>query len=324
MSLTNAQYNELMRNYSRTRFRHQHEMEERLNRIYAQCPRLKEISSLLPSASAALARAKLTGDSQAAQQASEQISALRAERDSLLASMHYTLSDLQPKYSCPDCRDTGYISRAEKCHCFQQASIRLLYEQSGIGNLLERENFQYFNLNLYSTEPNELLGGKSNRDHMRQLRTIYANYANQFRDGSPSLLIFGNPGVGKTFFTNCIAKVVLDHGFSVLYMTAPELFASAMQKFNQDYDSSQTDSSDYVMECSLLIIDDLGTENPTLYKLSHLFRIINSRLLSNKTTIISTNLFPDELEKIYTERIASRIMGCYTAIPIFGYDLRGS
>ena len=55
MALTNSQYNELMRRYSRIRFQHQHEMEERLRHIYAQCPRLLEISKLLPTSSAALA-----------------------------------------------------------------------------------------------------------------------------------------------------------------------------------------------------------------------------------------------------------------------------
>ena len=62
MALTNSQYNELMRRYSRIRFQHQHEMEERLRHIYAQCPRLLEISKLLPTSSAALAKAKITGN----------------------------------------------------------------------------------------------------------------------------------------------------------------------------------------------------------------------------------------------------------------------
>ena len=97
MALTNSQYNELMRRYSRIRFQHQHEMEERLRHIYAQCPRLLEISKLLPTSSAALAKAKITGN-----KAQMQIDALRRERGALLSSLHYTLDDLQPKYSCPD------------------------------------------------------------------------------------------------------------------------------------------------------------------------------------------------------------------------------
>lgn len=324
MALTNSQYNELMRRYSRTRFQHQHEMEQRLRRIYAQCPRLSEIAQLLPSASASLAKAKINGDTAAADKAKKQIDSLRSERESLLSSLHYTLEDLQPKYSCPDCRDTGYIDRNTKCHCFEQASISLLYEQSGIRNRLEKENFDTFDLNRYSDAPNPLLGGRSNRDHMQQLRTTYEKYAYRFSDGSPSLLIFGNPGVGKTFLCNCIAKVVLDRGFCVLYMTAPELFESAIHKFNPDSDDSQPDTGDYVLACSLLIIDDLGTENLTPFKLSHLFHIINSRLLDNKTTIISTNLYPEELQNIYSERISSRLMGHYTPIPILGDDLRNS
>ena len=106
MALTNSQYNELMRRYSRIRFQHQHEMEERLRHIYAQCPRLLEISKLLPTSSAALAKAKITGNKAQALNAQMQIDALRRERGALLSSLHYTLDDLQPKYSCPDCKDT--------------------------------------------------------------------------------------------------------------------------------------------------------------------------------------------------------------------------
>ena len=79
-----------------------------------------------------------------------QIDALRRERGALLSSLHYTLDDLQPKYSCPDCKDTGYLDGNRKCHCFEQAGISLLYEQSGIGDRLERERFNTFDINRYS------------------------------------------------------------------------------------------------------------------------------------------------------------------------------
>ena len=264
MALTNSQYNELMRRYSRIRFQHQHEMEERLRHIYAQCPRLLEISKLLPTSSAALAKAKITGN-----------------------------------------------------------KAQALNEQSGIRDRLERENFNTFDINRYSDAPNPLLGGMSNRAHMQRLKLIYEKYAYQFKDGNPSLLIFGNPGVGKTFLCNCIAKVVLDKGFSVLYMTAPEFFESAMQRFHSNNDDSSENDS-YALTCSLLIIDDLGTENLTPFVISQLFHVINSRDLSRKTTIISTNLSPEELQSTYTERISSRLMGQYTPIPVFGEDLRNS
>ena len=291
MALPNSQYNELMRRYSRIRFQHQHEMEERLRHIYAQCPRLLEISKLLPTSSAALAKAKITGNKSQALNAQMQIDALRRERGALLSSLHYTLDDLQPKYSCPDCKDTGSTD-GKKCH-------------------------------RYSDAPNPILGGMSNRAHMQRLKLIYEKYAYQFKDGNPSLLIFGNPGVGKTFLCNCIAKVVLDRGFSVLYMTAPEFFESAMQRFHSNNDDS-TENDSYALTCSLLIIDDLGTENLTPFVISQLFHVINSRDLSRKTTIISTNLSPEELQSTYTERISSRLMGQYTPIPVFGEDLRNS
>ena len=125
MALTNSQYNELMRRYSRIRFQHQHEMEERLRHIYAQCPRLLEISKLLPTSSAALAKAKITGNKVQALNAQMQIDALRRERGALLSSLHYTLDDLQPKYSCPDCKDTGYLVLSRLASAYYMNSLAL-------------------------------------------------------------------------------------------------------------------------------------------------------------------------------------------------------
>ena len=106
-------------------------------------------------------------------------------------------------------------------------------------------------------------------------------------------------------------------------MTAPEFFESAMQRFHSNNDDSSENDS-YALTCSLLIIDDLGTENLTPFVISQLFHVINSRDLSRKTTIISTNLSPEEPQSSYTERISSRLMGQYTPIPVFGEDLRNS
>ena len=70
------------------------------------------------------------------------------------------------------------------------------------------------------------------------------------------------------------------------------------------------------------ILDDLGVEFSTQFTVSCVYNIINSRLLSGKPTIISTNLTPAELEDKYTQRITSRIIGSYISLKFIGRDIR--
>ena len=189
---------------------------------------------------------------------------------------------------------------------------------------MERENFNTFDINRYSDAPNPLLGGMSNRAHMQRLKLIYEKYAYQFKDGNPSLLIFGNPGVGKTFLCNCIAKVVLDKGFSVLYMTAPEFFESAMQRFHSNNDDSSENDS-YALTCSLLIIDDLGVERNSEYALGIIFSVIDRRIRSGRPLIITTNLPLKEIKNetmLDKRRIYDRILEMCTPMYVGGTSKR--
>ena len=76
------------------------------------------------------------------------------------------------------------------------------------------------------------------------------------------------------------------------------------------------------MDCDLLIIDDLGTEMTTQFTVSALYHVVNSRLMDNRATIISTNLMPEAMEKRYSPQIASRVMGSYRLIKFVGEDIR--
>ena len=77
-----------------------------------------------------------------------------------------------------------------------------------------------------------------------------------------------------------------------------------------------------LLECDLLIIDDLGTEYNNAYTAALIFHGINERLLRNKHTIISTNLNFEQIRERYTDRVLSRIYRNFTAIRFFGDDIR--
>lgn len=126
--------------------------------------------------------------------------------------------------------------------------------------------------------------------------------------------------------SNCIASELLKNGKTVIYQTSPILLESVIDyKMNRQKDS-KNDFYQAILECDLLIIDDLGTESLNSMKLSELFTILNTRILNlnNKITktIISTNLSINDIFKKYEERIGSRIAGYYDIYYFFGEDLR--
>ena len=116
------------------------------------------------------------------------------------------------------------------------------------------------------------------------------------------------------------AKEILDNNKTVLYQTAPNMLDNIIS-----YRFGNNDLKNYyknLLDVDLLIIDDLGTESKNDIKFTELFNVINTRILSNKKTIISTNLSIQNLFSIYDERIVSRIVGYYNICKFFGDDIR--
>ena len=136
-------------------------------------------------------------------------------------------------------------------------------------------------------------------------------------------MFYGDTGLGKTFMCNCIAKSLLDKGHLVIYQTAFKMF-----EIIEDYKFKNADSHiskenyENLFDCDLLIIDDLGTELTNSFTNSELFNILNTRLLSGKKTIISTNLSPMQLGSNYAQRIFSRLFDRFKMVKFIGKDLR--
>ena len=149
------------------------------------------------------------------------------------------------------------------------------------------------------------------------------DYVENFKTEKGSILFTGNTGCGKTFLSNCIARELIRRYFSVVYLTATDMFdILAGSHFNGNDDNGAKDKAAYILDCDLLIIDDLGTELINTFTSSQMFYCVNERLNRNKGTIISTNLTLVELQDAFTERVTSRIMSRYKIIPLIGDDIR--
>lgn len=320
MSLSNPQYDEIIRSYDARQLKNQHILEERMRDAYAQLPRLKEIDDAIASCSVAQAKRLLDGDGAALSTLREQLTAYRHEKTALLAEHGFAPDYFEPVYTCPDCRDTGFID-GKRCHCFEQAAINLVYTQSNLREVLEKENFDTFSFDYYSSEDINPATGLSSLDTAKNAVLKCHDFIEHFGDTFSNLYFYGDTGIGKTFLSNCVAKELMDRGYSVIYFTAFQLF-DILSKGVFKKDEEAIAAHQNIFDCDLLIIDDLGTELTNSFTTSQLFLCLNERILRKKSTIISTNLGMNELADIYSERVLSRISSNYTQIKLFGADIR--
>ena len=142
---------------------------------------------------------------------------------------------------------------------------------------------------------------------------------------SGNLFLYGGTGLGTTFMSSCIAKIVLEKGYSVFYQPAYKIFPifEELRFGDRDKDILRM-QTDEIFKTDLLIIDDLGTELTTSYTAEVFFDLLNSRMNDKKQTIINTNLSLADMQGIYSERITSRIIGNFTQLKFYGNDIRTS
>lgn len=320
MSLTNTQYDEIMRDYEARQTQNRHIQELRIQEVYRKVPKLKELDDEIASVSVARAKELLSGSEAALEELHRQLEQLQKQKKELLTESGYPLNYLDMPYTCPDCKDTGYID-GKRCHCFMQASIDLVYTQSNLKSILEKENFSTFSFSYYS---DDRINPATNLSALATAKNAYdesLRFIKNFDDEFSNLFFYGDTGVGKTFFSNCIAKELLDSGHSVIYFTAFELF-HIFEKNVFERDVEMAEPYQNIFDCDLLIIDDLGTEMSNSFTTSQLFLCLNERILRRKSTIISTNLGLNQLADTYSERTFSRVSSHYTMIKLFGDDIR--
>lgn len=259
MALTVSQYNSILRQYEEHQTRNRHLHDQRLHHIYETVPGYQALDEAVASTSVAQGKKMLAGDTNALAQLKDQLKDLAQKRAALLLENGYPADFLDPIYDCPDCQDTGYV-HGQKCHCFRQAEIALLYEQSNLKRMLEKENFGTLSYSFFQGD--ELTS-------YRQAVEKCKNFCTNFKTSYQNLFFYGTVGTGKTFLTNCIAKECIEQGCSVLYFSAASLF-DLLARNTFDYRAREELSAlcADLYGCDLLVIDDLGTETATTVTLS--------------------------------------------------------
>ena len=312
-----------LQRFEEDRTARQEAFARRREQVFARRPRLRQIEQELGQTMSRI----ISGALRRGTDPRPAIETLRDENLSLQREKRESLSELglpedylEEKPACALCGDTGYRG-GEVCLCLRRYYAR--EQQKELSRMLDlgSQSFDTFSLEWYSDRGRD--GGVSPQENMKAVYDVCAEYAYQFGKKPGNLLLFGAPGLGKTHLSAAIAREVSGKGYSVVYDTAAHVFEQfEAQKFSREEDEEISADVERVLQCDLLILDDLGTEMVTAFVQSALYRIVNTRLMEKKSTILNTNLTPGELGRRYSPQIASRIEGEYQILPFLGEDIR--
>ncbi|MCD8023028.1 MAG: ATP-binding protein, partial [Lachnospiraceae bacterium] len=290
MGLTNSQYDEIMRDYQRRQNQVRQELSMREQEVYRKIPAFAGLDAQIAAISTACARDLLEGAPSIERDAGRSVSmgeegaagglpeqtktgsevsslsGLRAQirdisrrKEKLLRDAGYPADYLAPRYHCPDCQDTGYIG-AEKCHCFRQAAIDLLYTQSNLRENMKEEEFPAFSLDYYPDTMTDPVTGLSAAQMAARALDECKRFVREFDKGADNIFLSGDTGLGKTFLSHCVANALLETTHSVIYFSAFRLFdLLADSSFGRVAEGGMDEMERHIFDCDLLIIDDLGT-----------------------------------------------------------------
>lgn len=307
------------------------QLQERRNKAFSQAetqksiffskyPKAQEIEYLLQSTAVKAGKAVLAGNDvkEELERLKRENLVLQQQLTELYQQAGITEEQLNPQFTCKKCSDTGYID-GKTCPCMKKLLKETAYNQLNQLSPLSLSTFDSFSLSYY---PNISDGGINPKDRMEKIFRFCKQYADTFSKDAKSLLMRGTTGLGKTHLSLAIANEVISKGFGVIYCSTPNILSKLESQRFSRFNEQTENTEEYLTQCDLLILDDLGTEFITQYTSSAIYNVLNTRIMLGKPTIISTNMDIRELERSYSQRFVSRIMGNSIKLDFVGNDIR--
>ena len=319
MRTRNELYQAALRTVSARRQRAKAAAQDARAQAEAAVPELRAAEDALRACGVrcALAGARGAGRAEAAAALAE----ARQKRDALLAASGRSPQALEPKFTCPLCQDTG-VAQGKTCQCVRREMQRLRREEIEAMSSLSVTRFDTMKLDYYPNTRDPQTG-RSVRQYMAELLADLQDYAAAFDLDSENLMLTGNAGLGKTHAALAVAGAALDKGYDVIYISSPDFFSRVETlHFGSDPAGEKDALLETVTGADLLILDDLGTEFNSSFVISTLYSLLNDRLGRRRPTILTTNITDGALlEKLYTEKVASRI-SAFVPYRFLGEDIR--
>lgn len=304
--------------YEKIRLEEEKALEKRRKEIEEKYPKILELDNLIQKKSLNLAMSILKGISELElKKLKEEIVDMRFRKYEALVANGYDQEYLTLHYRCPKCKDQGYIG-STKCACYKSKLVNLYYKDSDLQDSLRVNNFNTFDISLFSNYKisDDKYTPRKNIENI--LEYIKGDFIPNFARTNDNILFYGDSGTGKTFLSCCVAKELLDNGHLVIYRSIDQLIKDLREiRFENNYNLE-----DLLINCDLLIIDDLGAEQLTEFSATEFFNFLNKKLLKKKKMLVSTNLSLPDISKNYSERISSRLLGNFKLYKFYSEDIR--
>lgn len=299
---------------------HNRELQQaNITKAEEKIPEVKELRRQLSAGGAKLASVLVSnGDPKAAVKSiAEDNILIQRKITELLISGGFKEDMLDPVYSCEKCRDTG-IYEGKRCSCFMDDVKKFQCLELNTSSAMNLCSFESFDLRFYPDKA-EKSGEKTVHEIMSEVFSFCKNYAEEFHLPMQGIIMSGGTGLGKTHLSLAIGNEVIKKGYSVIYGSVPDLFRKVEKEhFGSNPDS---DTSQLLQECDLLIADDLGAEFDSKFNQSLLYNLLNTRMNTGKPVVVNTNLTLTELQGRYGGRIVSRLLTMKN-LNFFGNDIR--
>lgn len=305
-------YEDIKREYEYIRQGDYLRYDDKKNKVYKENPKLKELDLNIIKLYTKIGMARI--ENKPIDEFEKQLENIQSERNTYIKE-HNIIDDYKElKYVCDKCKDTGYVD-GHKCSCFVQKEIELFDNISHFKNYIKDDNFDNLDMSFYNQSGLEY-NGTTYKQLMETLIKKFKSEVDGMSKNPFSLLLIGPTGTGKTFLARCMGAEALKKNKSVLYVNVNEYLNS----LKPDYEGEPLKY--YAVACDLFILDDLGTERITDYTNTEINYIIDKRLNDKKSTIITTNLMPDQIESNYLSSTYSRLVNAYDNEYLYGDDLR--
>ncbi|TKV45636.1 hypothetical protein C1I58_20080 [Bacillus sp. PIC28] len=173
----------------------------------------------------------------------------------------------------------------------KKREIEKLFSISNLGERFSKSTFESF----------------LDRNGSETAYKVAVKYVKTFKEwNGESLMLWGNPGNGKTHLAAAIVNELSKKGYIVVFQSVPELLQRIRSTFNSENKENETQIMRALLECDLLILDDIGAEKTTEWVEEKLFNIIDGRYRKELPTLYTSNLEPKELKRS-TENLLIKI-----------------
>lgn len=196
-----------------------------------------------------------------------------------------------PTCECVVEREEAKIREAQ--NFAKKREIEKLFSISNLGERFSKSTFESF----------------LDRNGSETVYKVAVKYVKTFKEwNGESLMLWGEPGNGKTHLAAAIVNELSKKGYIVVFQSVPELLQRIRSTFNSENKENETQIMRALLECDLLILDDIGAEKTTEWVEEKLFNIIDGRYRKELPTLYTSNLEPKELKNQVGKRLYDRMV----------------